>query len=52
LLVLAYVVIYLLPIVLTLPLSAPIISLSQYPPTFLLLRPFHRGVLSRLWRQL
>ena len=47
LLVLTYVVIYVLPIVLTLPLSAPIIGLWQYPPTFLFLRPFHRGLLSK-----
>jgi hypothetical protein len=46
-LVVAYVAIFVLPIVLTLPLSAPIISLWQYPPTFLILRPFHRGVLSK-----
>lgn len=47
LLVLTYVVVYVLPFVFTLPLSAPIIGLWQDPPTFLLLRPFHRGVLSK-----
>lgn len=46
-LVLAYVAIYVLPIVLTLPLSAPIIGLWQHPPMFLFLRPFHRGVLNQ-----
>jgi hypothetical protein len=44
---LTYVVIYVLPLILTLPLSAPIIALWQYPPTFLFLRPFHRGLLSK-----
>jgi len=47
LLVLTYVAVYVVPFVFTLPLSAPIIGLWQYPPTFLLLRPFHRGVLSK-----
>ena len=45
--VMGYVGMFILPIVLTLPLNAPIIGLWQYPPTFLFLRPFHRGVLSK-----
>jgi hypothetical protein len=44
---LTYVGVYVLPIVVTLPLSAPIIALWESPPTFLFLRPFHRGVLSK-----
>ena len=45
--VLLYVGLYLLPFVLTLPVSSPIIALWQAPPRFLLLRPFNRRVLSR-----
>jgi hypothetical protein len=36
-----------LPFILTLPISSPIIALWQAPPRFLLLRPFNRHVLSR-----
>ena len=38
---------YVLPVILTLPVSAPIVALWQAPPRFLFLRPFNRGLLSR-----
>jgi hypothetical protein len=38
---------YTVPIVLPLPVYAPIVALWERPPRFLLLRPFHRGPLSR-----
>jgi hypothetical protein len=41
-----YVLMYLLPFVLTLPFSAPVIGLWEAPPRFLLLRPFNRGPVS------
>jgi hypothetical protein len=43
-----YAGIYLLPFVLTLPLNGLIVSLWEFPAQFLILRPFHRGVLARL----
>jgi hypothetical protein len=42
-----YAALYVLPFILTLPVSAPIIGLWQTPPRALLLRPFNRGPLSR-----
>jgi hypothetical protein len=42
-----YLALYVLPFVLTLPVSAPIIGLWAAPPRFLFLRPFNRGRLSR-----
>ena len=42
-----YLAMYVLPFVLTLPVSAPIIGLWRAPPRFLFLRPFNRGRLSR-----
>jgi len=42
-----YAALYVLPFILTLPVSSPIIGLWQAPPCFLFLRPFNRGLLSR-----
>src|SRR5262245_48966171 len=47
-----YVALYVLPFVLTLPASAPIIALWHAPPRALLLRPFNRGPLSRALKRL
>lgn len=45
--VFVYIGIYLLPFVLTLPVTAPLIGLWNDPARFLLLRPFNRGHLTR-----
>lgn len=45
--VFVYAALYVMPFILTLPVSAPIIALWQAPPRFLFLRPFNRGLLSR-----
>jgi hypothetical protein len=42
-----YLALYVLPFILTLPASAPVIGLWHNPPRALLLRPFNRGPLSR-----
>lgn len=47
-----YGALYVLPFVLTLPASAPIVALWHTPPRALLLRPFNRGPLSRPLKRL
>jgi hypothetical protein len=47
-----YVALYVLPFILTLPASAPIVALWHAPPRALLLRPFNRGPLSRPLKRL
>ncbi len=47
-----YIAHYLLPFVLTLPLSAFVVGLWARPPRLLLLRPFNRGRLTRPLRRL
>ena len=47
-----YGALYVLPFVLTLPASSPIIALWHAPPRALLLRPFNRGPLSRPLKRL
>ena len=47
-----YVILYLLPFTLLLPVIGPIVALWQAPPRFLLLRPFNRALLSRPLKRL
>ena len=47
-----YVVFYLLPFTLLLPVIGPIVALWQTPPRFLVLRPFNRALLSRPLKRL
>lgn len=49
---LLYALLFLLPFVLTLPISAAVIGLWSEPPRFLLLRPFNRGRLNRPLRRI
>lgn len=50
--ILLYALLFLLPFVLTLPISAAVIGLWSEPPRFLLLRPFNRGRLNRPLRRI